>query len=102
MDDGDSVKHGDPIPNKIRAPRLAGIVLSEDSVKHSLRTVFFREIERATPEVLEKLRDNVWPQYAEAYHAALQNRMTPTGGFVQFQWPSKLQQAVAAWAKEVR
>src|ERR1022692_1373128 len=78
MDSGPSTKHHDPAPIKVRAPRLAGIQFSEDSVTNELRTLFLREVERATPEVLEKLRQKVWPEYIKAYEAIQQSGFTPT------------------------
>src|ERR1039457_1060578 len=73
-----SPKHHDPAPIKVRAPRLAGIQFSEDSVTNELRTLFLREVERATPEILEKLRQKVWPEYIKAYEAIQQSGFTPT------------------------
>src|ERR1019366_4764393 len=46
MDSGPSTKHHDPAPIKVRAPRLAGIQFSEDSVTNELRTLFLREVGR--------------------------------------------------------
>ena len=108
MDSGPSTKHHDPAPIKVRAPRLAGIQFSEDSVTNELRTLFLREVERATPEVLEKLRQKVWPEYIKAYEAIQQSGFTPTS--VLFPSRSAARQkavvdcskAVVDWAKEVR
>ena len=108
MDSGQSTKHHHPAPIKVRAPRLAGIQFSEDSVTNELRTLFLREVERATPEVLEKLRQKVWPEYIKAYEAIQQSGFTPTSVL----FPSRsadrqktvvdCSKAVVDWAKEVR
>jgi hypothetical protein len=99
MENGESTKHHDPTSAKVRAPRLAAVQLSKDLVTHGLRTRFLREIESAAPEVLDKLRDNVWPEYIKAFDAT-QKAAMPTSFFFRPGWPA-LQKAVVDWAKEV-
>jgi hypothetical protein len=101
MDSGESTEHHDPTPTKVRAPRLAAVQLNKDLVTNGLRTLFLREVEHAAPEVLEKLRAKVWPEYIKAYDATQRGGFTPTSVFGQSQWPA-LQQALAEWAEDVR
>src|ERR1022692_1978701 len=108
MDSGPSTKHHHPAPIKVRAPRLAGIQFSEDSVTNELRRLFLHEVERATPEVLEKLRQKVWPEYIKAYDAIQHGGFSPTSVFFPSQSAARQEavvdcsKAVAEWAKEVR
>ena len=87
---------------RISSRKYAKVRFSDPAVVDEMRTLFIREIEVTAPEVLEKLRDDVWPEYISAYNAAKQPGTNETNALVRFTWPPSLLIAVLAWAKEVR
>jgi hypothetical protein len=102
MDHGERTEENDSAPPKTRRPKYANSRLSAAAVVDELRTQFIQEIVATTPEVLEKLRDSVWPKYIEAYNAAKQPGANEDNGLVRFRWPEPLQAAVLNWAKDIR
>jgi hypothetical protein len=111
MESGENTRHDDPSPNslnKIAAPRLAGVVFSEESATNATRTLFLREVERATPEVLEQLRDRVWPEYSKASTAIQRTSYAPVSIFFPSQSATRNKavvdcaKAMVDWAKDVR
>src|SRR5208283_2132852 len=83
----------------IRRRRFANSRLSRAAVTEELRSRFLREIVDTAPEVLEKLRDNVLPEYIKAYNVA---RQPDVQAIVLFRWPPLLRDTVLSWAKAVR
>jgi hypothetical protein len=102
MDHNEHTKKNDSEPPKVRSRKYANILSSDDAVVDEMRSSFVREIAVTSPEVLEKLRDSVWPEYIKAYNAAMQNGAYKSSDVVRFGWPQSLQIAVLAWAKDVR
>lgn len=92
----------------VRVPRLAARQFTKDAVTNELRGLFFREIERCTPEVIEKLRDKVLPLYIKAYDAIQQAGSISNSVFFPSQCATRQEsvadctKAVVDWAKEVR
>ncbi len=102
MDHNELTKRNDSVPLIVPSRKYANVRFSDPAVVDEMRTLFIREIEVTAPEVLEKLRDSVWPEYSSAYNAAKQPGTKESSVMVLFRWPRSLQIAVLAWAKDVR
>jgi hypothetical protein len=99
LDGGDEIadkKTG--TPKKAPRSRHAGIRLSDAERVDDLRVLFLGAIEVAAPEVLEKLRDAVLPEYVKAVEAA----DPPAGILLRSRWPPALRTAILKWATDVR
>jgi hypothetical protein len=105
MDDGKLAKgndRNDQSPPRARSLKYANIRSNNEAVLDEQRSHFIREIEGTAPEVLEKLRDSVLPEYINAYNAAKDSGAQQSRTMVRFPWPDSLQIAVLTWAKDVR
>jgi hypothetical protein len=71
-------------------------------VKEELRSRFLREIVDTAPEVLEKLRDDVLPEYIKAYNIARPPDVKGDQAIVLFRWSPSLRGTIVSWAKGVR
>jgi hypothetical protein len=85
-----------------RQPNFANVRFSHVGVVADLRGQFLREVETTAPEVLERLRDNVWPEYAKAYHASVHSGENILSVLNRSRWSQSLQVVVIEWIHEFR
>ena len=85
-----------------RRRRFVNSRFSRAAVADELRVRFLREIAISAPEVLAKLRDDVLPEYIQAYTAAMPPGADNSNSLVSFRWPPPLEIKITSWAKAVR